>query len=104
MSLFDKEILDRAVELHSIEGRMEWKYKPMTEKQWAILEPCVPDAMRSMIDRGAAAMLIQEKFDRDKEARAYGYDSCAAYDGDYDAYMDGYYPGDGPLWVDDWWF
>ena len=71
MELFSKEILDRAVDLHQVEGRMEWKYKPMTDKQWGILEPHLPDALREHIDRGAAAMLIQHKIDEDRYARSY---------------------------------
>jgi len=97
MGLFSKEILERAVELHQIEGRMEWKYLPMTDKQWEILEPHLPEAMREHIDRGAAAMLIQHKFDEDRYARAYG---CCGFEGG-----DMYYDEDDedyPMWADSW--
>ena len=69
--LFSKEVMEKLIRLHNSEGRAEWKYKPMTSNQYKYLSPYFDDETLSLIDRGAAAMLLPYVFSEMNMAEAY---------------------------------
>lgn len=70
--IFDLNIIQKAIDLHNVQGRSSWKYASITDRQCELLKSHIPQEFMNKIDRGAASLLISCIISQRQQDSAYG--------------------------------